>query len=126
MEGIKTLKSNFSVTETVNKIIHRIEEEGWHLFARIDHATEAQKKGLQLRPTEVILFGNPKIGTLLMQTKQSVAIDLPMKVMVWEDQDGMVTVGYNTIAWLKQRHELMDSATLQTIGEVVERVCVQS
>lgn len=122
MQGIKTLKSNFSVTETVNKIIHKIAEEGWHLFAHIDHAAEAKKKGLELRPTSVILFGNPKIGTILMQTKQSIAIDLPMKVMVWEDQDGAVNIGYNTIEWLKERHGLEDSATLQRIGEVVERI----
>lgn len=125
MDGIKTLKSNYSVKETVKNIIQKIGDEGWHVFAHIDHAAEAKKKGLKLRPTEVILFGNPKIGTLLMQSNQSVAIDLPMKAMVWEDEGGIVYIGYNTTEWLRNRHHLMNDSTIQTISEVVERVCGQ-
>lgn len=126
MNGIKTLKSKLSVKETVKNIIEKIEAEGWHLFAHIDHATEAKKKGLDLRPTEVILFGNPEIGTLLMQAKQSVSIDLPMKAMVWEDEEGIVNIGYNTTEWLRNRHQLLDDSTIQIISEVVEKICAQT
>ncbi|MDD3722381.1 MAG: DUF302 domain-containing protein [Lutibacter sp.] len=86
MDGLKITTSNFSVTETVNRIVAQIEKEGWHVFARIDHAKEAHGKGLELRPTELILFGNPEIGTLLMQNQQISAIDLPMKILVLEDE----------------------------------------
>lgn len=126
MEGIKTLKSKNSVNETVNKIIQAIEEEGWHLFAHIDHATEAKRKGLDLRPTEVILFGNPQIGTLLMQTKQSVAIDLPMKVIVWEDEAGIVNLGYSSMSWLIARHNLENDKTVQAISKVVKKICTKA
>ncbi|MGO3181603.1 MAG: DUF302 domain-containing protein [Aequorivita sp.] len=125
MDGIKTLRSKLSVEETVKNIIKRIETEDWHLFAHINHAAEAKKKGLELRPTEVVLFGNPKIGTRLMQNNQSVAIDLPMKVMVWEDEKGTVNIGYNTTEWLRKRHQLIDDTTIQKISDVVERVCAQ-
>ena len=125
MNGIKIIKSNKSVKETVRRMITTIEEEGWHLFAHIDHAAEANKKGLELRSTEVILFGNPEIGTLLMQSTQSVAIDLPMKAMVWEDEEGNVYVGYNTLEWLIKRHGLKDDVTIKNIAAVVEKVCAQ-
>ena len=125
MNGIKIVKGNKSVKETVRRMIVTIEEEGWHLFAHIDHAAQAHKKGLDLRPTEVILYGNPEIGTLLMQYTQSVAIDLPMKAMVWEDEEGNVYVGYNTLEWLIKRHGLKDDVTIKNIAAVVEKVCAQ-
>ena len=83
MNGLKTATSEIPVKETVDRMISVIEQQGWHLFARIDHAEQARKKGLELRPTELILFGNPEIGTLLMQDCQLAAIDLPMKALAW-------------------------------------------
>ncbi len=123
MNSLKTIKSNFSVTESVNRMISQIEEEGWHLFARIDHAKEAQKRDLALRPTELILFGNPSVGTLLMQNQQISAIDLPMKVLAWEDENGEVYVTYNNLTWLKKRHGLTDDNAIDQVAKVVENIC---
>ncbi|MHB1092955.1 DUF302 domain-containing protein [Thiobacillus sp.] len=115
--------SVFPVKETIDRMLAIIEEQGWHLFARIDHAQLARKKGLELRPTELILFGNPEIGTRLMQDRQLAAIDLPMKVLVWEDEQGQVRITCNDMQWLKQRHGLTDAATLRAIDEVLAKVC---
>lgn len=123
MKGLKTIQSDFSVTETVEILKKAIENQGWHLFAHIDHAKQAQKNGLKLRPTQVILFGNPKIGTLLMQDQQSAAIDLPVKALVYEDEKGRVLISYNTTTWLRERHQLTDEATIKTISTVLKTVC---
>lgn len=124
MNSLKTTISDFSVAETVKRMAGQIEKEGWHLFAHIDHAGEAQKKGLKLRPTELILFGNPEIGTLLMQDQQISAIDLPMKALAWEDEDGRIHVACNDPKWLKQRHGLTDDETIGKIAKVVENIFI--
>jgi len=100
-----------------------IEAQGWCLFARIDHAEHARKIGLELRPTELILIGNPGNGTRLMPEWQLSAIDLPMKVLAWEDEHGQVRIAHNSMAWLKQRHGLTDEKTLQAIDDVLTKVC---
>lgn len=123
MNGLQTITSKYSVKETADRVVEQIETEEWHLFARIDHSGEAKKKGIELRPTEVVLFGNPSIGTRLMQDSQTSAIDLPVKALVWEDQEGTVTVGYNTISWLRERHQLTDEETMKQIADVLDRVC---
>lgn len=123
VNDLKTTTSQFSVTETVDRMVAQIENEGWHLFARIDHAEEARKKGLPLRPTELILFGNPDIGTLLMQDQQISAIDLPVKALVWKDGDNQVRIAWNDLQWLKKRHGLTDDATIEKIDQVIDRVC---
>lgn len=123
MSGLKTAKSDVSVKETVDRMVSQVEEEGWHLFARIDHAGEAKGKGLELRPTELILFGNPEIGTALMQDQQISAIDLPMKALAWEDENGQVHIACNDLQWLKERHELTGDKTINGINTVVENVC---
>lgn len=123
MKGLKTIQSDFSVEETVEILKKEIGKQGWHLFAHIDHAKEAQKKGLQLRPTQVILFGNPQIGTLLMQDQQTAAIDLPAKALVYEDEKKRVLIVYNTTDWLRERHQLRDEATIKKISSVLEDVC---
>jgi uncharacterized protein (DUF302 family) len=123
MNELRIAKSDFSVKETVDRIAAQIQKEGWHLFARIDHAKEARQKGLELRPTELILFGNPEIGTKLMQDRQVSAIDLPMKVLVWKNEKEQVNVMYNSMGWLKKRHGLSDDETIENIAHVIERVC---
>src|SRR5699024_8618460 len=104
-------------------MVDQIKDEGGRIFARIDHAKEARDNGLKLRPTELILFGNPKIGTKLMQDKQIAAIDLPMKALAWEDEEGKTRIACNDMNWLKERHQLTDDETLNTITAVVEKVC---
>lgn len=122
MNGLITATSKFPVKETVDRMVSIIEAQGWHLFARIDHAAHARKKGLALRPTELILFGNPEVGTHLMQEQQLAAIDLPMKMLAWEDEQGKVRIAHNSLPWLKQRHGLTDEATLRAIDEVLTSV----
>ena len=122
MDDLITMRSDFSLLETISRIIEIIEKNNWHIFARIDHAREARNKGLELRPTELILFGNPEIGTLLMQNQQVSAIDLPMKVLVWEDEKSQVNITINDMDWLKERHGLTDNETITKIAEVIENV----
>lgn len=123
MSSIKITSSDFSVADAMNHMVEQIEKEGWHLFARINHAREAMEKGLKLRPTELILFGNPEIGTMLMQDQQVSAIDLPMKILVFEDEDGNVNIAYNDLDWLKERHGITDDETINKIKQVVANVC---
>lgn len=123
VKGLQTIPSESSVEQTTDNLIGNIEDQGWHLFARINHAAQAKGKGLELRPTEVVLFGNPEIGTLLMQDRQTAAIDLPVKALVWQDANDQVFITYNTMPWLKDRHALTDDATLDSIARLVEKVC---
>lgn len=123
VKSLTTISSDFSVENTVNRLVNNIEDQDWHLFARIDHAKQAKRKGLTLRPTEVVLFGNPEVGTLLMQDQQTAAIDLPVKALVWQDTNDKTFITYNTMAWLKERHGLTDDATLDAIAQLIETVC---
>lgn len=123
MKGLQTIPSDFSVEHTTDNLVSNIEDQGWHLFARINHATQAKHKGLALRPTEVVLFGNPEVGTLLMQDQQTAAIDLPVKALVWQDANDKIFITYNTMPWLKERHGLTDDTTLDAIAQLIEKVC---
>lgn len=102
--GVITLKSAHSVMETVDRMESNVKQKGMRVFARIDHAQGAQQVGQELRPTELLIFGNPKAGTPLMQCQQQVAIDLPQKVLVWEDANGQVWLSYNDPNYLARRH----------------------
>ena len=105
-EGTITVKSAHDVHATADRLQQALEAKGMTLFARIDHAEGAKKVGKDLRPTELVIFGNPKVGTPLMQCGQSVAIDLPQKALVWEDADGQVWFTYNSPAYLQRRHAI--------------------
>lgn len=122
MTGLTVVASDWPVKEAVKRMVAIIEQQGWHLFARIDHADHARRKGLSLRPTELLLFGNPEIGTLLMQKCQIAAIDLPMKVLAWEDEQGQVNIAHNSTQWLKDRHGLTDEGTLKAIEAILARL----
>lgn len=102
--GLTKIKSAHSVADSLNKLEKVLESKGMNVFARINHAEGAEKAGLELRPTEVLIFGNPKVGTPLMICSQSIAIDLPQKMLAWEDESGQVWLGYNDPAHLKSRH----------------------
>jgi uncharacterized protein (DUF302 family) len=105
VDGLVAVKSPHSAKETMNKFEALAKERGLNIFARIDHAAGAQKVGKTLRPTEVLIFGNPQGGTPLMECAQSAGIDLPLKALVWEDAQGQAWLGYNDPAWLAQRHD---------------------
>jgi uncharacterized protein (DUF302 family) len=98
------LESAYGPSETVTRLVAAIAEHGMALMARVDHAAAAAKAGLQLRPTEVLMFGNPRGGTLLMQAAQSAGIDLPLKALVWQDEAQRTWVGYNDPHWIATRH----------------------
>ena len=104
MEGLKTIRSHYAPGETINRIEAEIKARGMNVFGRIDHAASAAEAGLTLRPTEVILFGNPRSGTPLMQANQTIGIDLPLKALVWQDAAGNTWVSYNEPDWLAKRH----------------------
>jgi uncharacterized protein (DUF302 family) len=105
-DGLTTIPSAFSVRETIDRLAQIVSASGLNVFARIDHAEGAAKVGMTLRPTELVLFGNPRGGTPLMQDRQTVGIDLPVKVLAWEDAEGHVWLTYNEATWLAQRHHL--------------------
>jgi uncharacterized protein (DUF302 family) len=104
--GIVTLRSNNSVERTIEKIETALKAKGVKLFALVDHSGEAEKSGLSMRPTKLLIFGNPKGGTPLMVASPSVAIDLPLKILVSEDNDGQVWISYNSAKYLQARHNL--------------------
>ena len=102
--GLIQLASRYSVEDTLKRLNAAFTEKGMKVFAVIDHSGEAEKVGLKMRPTKVVIFGSPKGGTPLMVAAPSLAIDLPLKALVAEDQSGKVTVTYNDPAYLQQRH----------------------
>lgn len=104
--GMVIRASPYSVAETGDRLEALLLERGVTVFARIDHAAGAESVELSLRPTQVIIFGNPQVGTPLMQCAQRVAIDLPQKAVIWEDAEGQVYLGYNEPAYLADRHEI--------------------
>ena len=104
--GIVTIPSHQSVDRTVQKMEGILQANGVKLFALIDHSGEAEKAGMPMRPTKLLIFGNPKAGTPLMIASPSIAIDLPLKVLVWEGANGKVWISYNAPAYLQARHGL--------------------
>jgi uncharacterized protein (DUF302 family) len=102
--GLVHVASSRSVPETLTKLQTMIEARGLKIFAVIDHSGEAEKAGLSMRPTQLLIFGSPKAGTPLMVAAPSLAIDLPLKALVWEDGEGKVWVSYNSPDYLQQRH----------------------
>lgn len=104
--GIVTIPGHQTVDQTVQKLEEILAAKGVKLFALVDHSGEAEKAGMHMRPTKLLIFGSPKAGTPLMLASPSIAIDLPLKVLVWEDGGGKVQVSYNTPAYLQSRHSL--------------------
>lgn len=104
--GLEQVASPYPVPETVQRIELFLQGQGLIEFCRIDHSGEAEKVGLKMRPTQVIIFGSPKAGTPLMIASPSLAIDLPLKVLVGEDEAGKVWVSYNSPAYLRERHSI--------------------
>ncbi|HEX3893007.1 MAG TPA: DUF302 domain-containing protein [Terracidiphilus sp.] len=107
-KGVVTLPSTHSVDETVEKLKGILTAKGVTLFALVDHSGEAEKAGMKMPSTKLLIFGSPKAGTPVMLAAPSVAIDLPLKILVWEEADGKVWVSYNSPAYLKERHNIPD------------------
>ncbi len=106
--GIITQPSPYSVTETIDRLEAMLQAKGITIFVRIDQRAEAKKVGLSLRPTQLLLFGNPKAGTPLMVAEPTIALDLPLKILAWEAADGEVWLSYNDPDYLKQRFSISD------------------
>jgi uncharacterized protein (DUF302 family) len=105
-EGLTTIPSVFGPKETMDRLENELRTLGMSIFARIDHAAGAREAGLELRPTEVIIFGNARGGTPLMQSVQTIGIDLPLKALVWQDATNKTWLSYNEPSWIAQRHSL--------------------
>lgn len=114
--GLISIKSSHDVKTTADRLESTLNQKGMNVFIRINHAQGAQKIGKELRPTELIIFGNPKVGTPLMQCAQSVAIDLPQKALIWQDAQGQVWLTYNDPNYLVERHQITGC------GDVVKKV----
>ena len=114
--GLVKVKSPHSVEDTIDRLDAALKAKGMTVFTRINHAEGAKKVGQELRPTEVLIFGNPKVGTPLMRCGQSVAIDLPQKALAWEDETGQVWLAYNDPQYLAERHALGEC------GEALKKV----
>ena len=119
--GIVDIPSNHSADKTVDRVKAILQTKGVTLFALIDHSSEAEKVGLKMRPTKLLIFGSPKAGTPLMLASPSIAIDFPLKILIWEDNQGKVWVSYNSPEYLQERHgvpeELMQNvAVVKTLA----------
>jgi uncharacterized protein (DUF302 family) len=121
--GMIHVSSPYSVSETVERLESIIRTKNLTIFARIDHSDEAAKVGLKMRPTQLIIFGSPKGGTPMMIASPTLAIDLPLKALVWEDSDGKVRVSYNDPVYLQRRHNISDELlkNISGIGVVLEK-----
>ncbi len=104
--GLITIPSSYSVKQTLDRLETALKAAGVTIFARIDHAGGAAAVGLALRPTELLIFGNPKGGTPLMQANQMIGLDLPLRVLAWEDEAGNTNLAYNAVDWLALRYDL--------------------
>jgi uncharacterized protein (DUF302 family) len=111
-QGLMTIPSRFGPQDTMDRLEAAVKAKGMTVFARIDHAAGAADAGLSLRPTAVLIFGNAKAGTPLMQSVQTVGIDLPLKALIWQDTSGDTWLSYNDPAWLAQRHGLAGTETV--------------
>ena len=105
-EGVINVKSDFNLEETADRLVGLLNEKGMTIFERVRHSDGAANVGIEMRETELFIFGNPKVGSPLMQCQQSVAIDLPQKALIWEDSDAQVWISYNDPRYLEQRHEI--------------------
>ena len=115
--GILSKRSNYSVHETLERLKQTLQGKGVTVFAIVDHSGEAEKVGLKMRPTKLVVFGSPKAGTPLMLAAPGIAIDLPLKILISEDPDGNVWVSYNSPTYLQKRHDLPQEL-LQNIAVV--------
>ena len=118
-EGMLNIESQFGVKTTADRLEKILNEKGMTIFNRIKHSEKALKIGVQLRETELIIFGNPKAGSPLMKCQQSIAIDFPQKALIWKDENSKVWVSYNDIRYLQKRHNVPDCEKIITKVEKI-------
>jgi uncharacterized protein (DUF302 family) len=120
---LKTVPSRYPVGETIDRIDAAVKAQGMTVFARVDHAGEAARVGLTMRPTQLLVFGNPRGGTPIMVARPTAAIDLPLKALAWEDENGKVWLTYNAVGLLHERHDVPADleAKLAPAGGLLER-----
>lgn len=118
-DGLITVKSPHSAKDTMDRLATIVKQHGLKVFARVDHAAGAASVGKTLRPTEVLIFGNPQGGTPFMECAQTVGIDLPLKALVWEDDSSQVWIGYNDPAWLAKRHGVPDCPVVGNLSKAL-------
>ena len=121
--GMIHLASPYSVPETLRRLESLLQARGLAIFVRVDHSGEAEKAGLKMRPTQLLIFGSPKQGTPLMVASPTLAIDLPLKALAWEDALGKVWLSYNTPEYLKQRHNIPDELlkNISGVGALLQK-----
>jgi len=119
-DGLTTIPSSYGTKDTMDRLEAEIKARGMTVFARVDHAAGAAEVALSLRPTELLIFGNARGGTPLMQSNQTVGIDLPLKALVWQDAESKTWIAYNDPTWLAKRHDVEASSAVaaMTIGLV--------
>jgi uncharacterized protein (DUF302 family) len=122
--GMVHLSSPYPVSETLKRLDSVLQSRGLTVFARIDHSGEAEKVGMKMHSTQLVVFGSPKGGTPLMVASPTLAIDLPLKALVWEDAGGKVWISYNSSEYLKQRHNIPEELVknIAVIGPLLESV----
>jgi uncharacterized protein (DUF302 family) len=122
--GLVHVPSRQSVEDTVSKLLGLLEKGGVKVFTVVDHSGEAEKAGLKMRSTKVVIFGNPKAGTPVMLAAPTIAIDLPLKTLVWEDEQGKAWISYNSPEYLQERHSVPDDLVknISVVGTLVQKV----
>jgi len=125
-DGLIAVKSQYSAEETIDRLEQQVRQRGLTVFARIDHATGAAKAGKTLRPTTLLVFGNPQGGTPFMQCEQTVGIDLPLRALVWEDAFGQVWLGYNDPAYIARRHSVSNCPVVKKLVTVLYDITMET
>jgi uncharacterized protein (DUF302 family) len=120
VDGLTTLPSSHGPKDTMSRFEAEVKAKGMTVFARIDHAAGAAAAGLPLRPTELLIFGNAKAGTPIMQSVQTIGIDLPLKALVWQDASGNTWLSYNDPGWLAKRHGHPVDATVSAMAGALD------
>lgn len=116
VDGLVTMKSKYSVTVTLNRLSNILKKHGITVALRWNHSAKAEKLGIPMRPTQLLVFGNPKLGSYLMTSQQTAAIDMPLKAIAWKDAKGQVWLAYNDPAYIARRHHITNRS------EVVKKI----
>lgn len=125
--GLETKSSPYDVSETAFRLEQIINDQGLTLIARVDHSANAEKVGAKLKPTQLLIFGNPKVGTPLMECSPTTAIDLPQKILVWQNDDNQTQITYNQPQYLQKRHDINDcDAILAKVSGVLKDITEQA